>query len=637
MSTQPENTACVEPTGTCTAKACVDAGKSVYLYAWAALVYVAFAVMLLLFRGMTHPQPADTLCTLPMTLVEAGVFTLPLLWLSPRRRWTLWPVIFLLGIFMFVNGVYLGRFNSFMPYTTMFWVGNVDSMVVSAALRGLGFGDGVTLYVPLLLLGAWLGYFRRRIAGQTFAKGFRRKALIAVVATVIPAQTLMAARFYAVKTSYDRQAASVPAFLGAFGDKIRGIHQDRVDYFRYNGLLMYAFWNLRDFSPGMTLSDSDKARIADFVATQKKLDASHPLPAAIPPASERHPNFLLIMVESLESWAVDFEYGGVKAMPVLDSLINKAPGTLYYPDIYSQISLGTSSDGHLIDITGLLPLRDYAVSEDFADNAFPSIFDAFSRLGYHTFELTCDQPQMWNQQNTWRPWGFKQYLNVADVDPDGKSTWKNRDKYLGDFLCKFLPGLAQPWAGMAVTLSLHSPYHTDESGLKLYDGSGINQNTVNYLRTASMDDICIGRVVRALKEAGIYDNTIIAVTGDHMAVGLGGSARPATEAGRSGCIPLVIINSTLPSARVKGAAAQSDIYPTLLDVCGLHDYPWRGLGLSLLRHGPHGALNRALGLSGKPTAAEITRQSEAWEVSRLILTGNFFDTPEGRAILDARP
>lgn len=595
---------------------------------WAGMVFVAFLSLLWMLRHCCGAAVGAELGWFGlMTLAEAVLLTLPLLWLPRRWRWTLWMALVVLSLFDLVNVVYWRRFGALMPYTTMFWWGNIDSMVVDASVDSLALGDLWFAGPVLAVLTAWLLYFRKRVDYAAFRCRTRLWLTVGAFVAWAAGEALSTGKYYVDHIAADSADVTLS---DAVGNKFYGERLNRTTYLEYNGLLVYAFWNLRDFSPALHLSKADRARIDRFIQTQNRLNASSPAPEASPSASERRPNFLLIMVESLESWPLTYKVGGQPVMPVLDSLINNAPGTLYWPDIASQISVGTSSDGHMMDITGILPLRDYSAAQDFAGDTYPSIFHAFGDLGYHTFEITCDDPAMWNQGNTRHVWGFADYRHDTDVDPKRESSWSQRDTYWADYVGKYVAAAQRPWAGMAVTLSLHSPYRSELKSYPELDGHGLDPQSVHYLKMCRLDDTCIATVLDSLRSVGIYDNTIVAITGDHMAQGLFDSHRPADMAGRPKRIPLLVLNAPLESAIRRGTAGQIDIYPTLLDICGLKDYHWRGVGLSLLRYPPRGAVNRLGGFegvgvdAGDLSAGELRRQREAWEVSRLILAGNYF-------------
>ena len=116
-------------------------------------LYLTFLVNIIILRQYTGGDMplSHTLFFLPLTLVESLLFSLPYLWLPRKYRWTMWPAVSLLTVFTFVNVVYISRFNTFMPYTTMFWVGNFDVMVIEASLDSVS-PIALTCFIPLIVL-----------------------------------------------------------------------------------------------------------------------------------------------------------------------------------------------------------------------------------------------------------------------------------------------------------------------------------------------------------------------------------------------------------------------------------------------------------------------------------------------------
>ena len=93
----------------------------------------------------------------------------------------------------------------------------------------------------------------------------------------------------------------------------------------------------------------------------------------------------------------------------------------------------------------------------------------------------------------------------------------------------------------------------------------------SYLACTSFVDAQIGRILDALAEAGLADNTIVVVWGDHgWHLGEKGITGKNTLWDRSTRVPLVFAG---PGIRVGGRCAQPaellDLYPTLVELCGL--------------------------------------------------------------------
>ena len=94
----------------------------------------------------------------------------------------------------------------------------------------------------------------------------------------------------------------------------------------------------------------------------------------------------------------------------------------------------------------------------------------------------------------------------------------------------------------------------------------VRTNKANFPANVAYMDKLIGRLVRALDDAGLRDNTIIFFTGDN---GTGGDGKStATEKGAR--VPLIVNGPGLVKTRGVTAALTdtSDIFPTLMDLAG---------------------------------------------------------------------
>lgn len=106
---------------------------------------------------------------------------------------------------------------------------------------------------------------------------------------------------------------------------------------------------------------------------------------------------------------------------------------------------------------------------------------------------------------------------------------------------------------------------------------------------ANYTDYAIGQFITFLRSQKKFENTMIVITGDHEGFGL--TRKPLYEHALGKDIisperftPLIVLNSPV-HLRYEKVMGQVDLYPTLLDLLGADDYPWRGLGESILSSG----------------------------------------------------
>ena len=94
-------------------------------------------------------------------------------------------------------------------------------------------------------------------------------------------------------------------------------------------------------------------------------------------------------------------------------------------------------------------------------------------------------------------------------------------------------------------------------------------------------------IVDYLRSRSDWDETFVVITGDHEGLAswrseIRSSSPAAAElVDERQLTPFIVLNSPV-GGRHDGIVGQIDMYPTLLDLLGLNDYEWRGLGQSIL-------------------------------------------------------
>lgn len=112
------------------------------------------------------------------------------------------------------------------------------------------------------------------------------------------------------------------------------------------------------------------------------------------------------------------------------------------------------------------------------------------------------------------------------------------------------------------------------------DGTGHSKGwyTESYYDYLARIDVCIGRIIQALKDAGIFDDTVIIITGDHGGHGQGHGTL-ALEDMES---PLVLFGKNVRSGYlIEVPVVQYDIAATIAYIFGLTTpSAWRGKALT---------------------------------------------------------
>lgn len=360
-----------------------------------------------------------------------------------------------------------------------------------------------------------------------------------------------------------------------------------------------------------------------------------------PPRLKAKDNVIIILCESLESWVFQTKVEGQELTPNINKLLGDST-TLYAPHVLSQVKGARSIDAQLILHTGLLPVEYGAYSYRFPHNTYHSLDKAWKEKygkDARVMSFTVDKKTVWNVAIVAQDFGYE-IFDKPNFVLDVKTGPRGR---LGDdsFLRQSAEKIADPamWQPrghtmlQCVTYSGHTPFVIPDELKKVRFSDAIPERLRHYMEVANYTDRAIGEFVDRLKSSGQYDNTTIVITGDHEGIGVDRASfvkNPAVAPWLSPeqYVPLIVFNSPV-AMRYDPTMGQIDIYPTLLDLLGLDDYKWRGLGQSIL---DPGKLPFALNAQGKFVGDTqgvskdiLERQRRMYTISDLIISADYFN------------
>ena len=233
-------------------------------------------------------------------------------------------------------------------------------------------------------------------------------------------------------------------------------------------------------------------------------------------------NLFVIQVESLQNLVINKTYNGQEITPNLNQLLKG--DSVYFDHYYQQIGSGNTSDAEFAtnnSIYGSIASYTYKL---YAGNYFKGLPKLLKEQGYATAVYHAHEDRhFWNREDAYKSLGFDTYhggIGGTDKGQYDMTEWMGWGLTDSEFFRQSMPYLkemAQPFYSFLITLSNHHPYLMLDKYqfIKLLPE---DKGTIfgNYLNSAAYTDYAIGQFIQQLKDEGLYDNSVIAIYGDHM-------------------------------------------------------------------------------------------------------------------------
>ena len=289
-------------------------------------------------------------------------------------------------------------------------------------------------------------------------------------------------------------------------------------------------------------------------------------------------NVIMIQVESLENAVIGQKFNGQEITPNLNKL---AKGGMYFSNYYSPIGPGTTADAEFMTLNSLYPLPDTVAFIQYAYDKYTALPALLKQNGYGTYSFHGDAPSFWNRANIYPQLGYDKWFSAGDYTiPRKIGNYDLGDK---DFFSQSIPKLAslpKPFMATLITLTSHTPFiiPNDLQTLNMPPPTNLSQLQWEYLQAIHYTDAAIGDFINQLKTAGLYDNSVILIYGDHGsftdisgALGVNESVFPDLQASQ---VPMIVL---APGTKLKGEkttpASHLDVYPTVADLLGIKAPP----------------------------------------------------------------
>lgn len=227
-------------------------------------------------------------------------------------------------------------------------------------------------------------------------------------------------------------------------------------------------------------------------------------------------NIIFISAESIQSFVINNEVNGETITPFLNSLVDD-PDTYYFENFYHQTEQGKTSDSEFITENSLYPSSRGAVFFTHGENEYNSMPELLEEKNYTSVVFHANNKSFWNRDQIYESLHIDHFYEkeAYEVHEENSVGWGLKDKPFFEQSIKYLQSLEQPFYSKFITLTNHFPFELDEEDRSI-EPYHSNSNTLNnYFPTVRYTDEAIEGFFDQLKQAGLYDNSVIIIMGDH--------------------------------------------------------------------------------------------------------------------------
>ena len=227
---------------------------------------------------------------------------------------------------------------------------------------------------------------------------------------------------------------------------------------------------------------------------------------------------VVIQLEAMVHWLLDFEHDGTKVMPFLSELARR---NLSWDFVMDVTAMGRTSDAEFAVMTGLLPDTSRPNSFAHPDRARSYLPLVLQDLGYSTSSYHGYKMQFWNRTYTHPTYGFQESFFDEAYDANRILGLGVPDEVVYEFVADRIGREEGPSLSFIISLTSHHPFvYTPKEyndlfpSLTLDEGWGL---LGPYLRSARYTDDALKAFYEDLEARGLLEDTLFVIYGDHDA------------------------------------------------------------------------------------------------------------------------
>lgn len=228
-------------------------------------------------------------------------------------------------------------------------------------------------------------------------------------------------------------------------------------------------------------------------------------------------NVMVVLLESIQTFALDTEINGQQVMPFLNEYKDKC---LYFPRMYDQTNHASSSDGEFVLANSLHPAAQGTTAFVYQNNDYQSIPNLLKKAGYHSVYFGYYDGAFWNARTMMQRYGFTEALFApfgAPAKPEERIGWGLADYGMLVRAYSLLAERKKPFYSVIHCSMGHHPFRElkpEQKELKLppdLEGTMVG----DYLQMCRFRDNNLRAFFSQYEKLEMAKNTVVVLTGDH--------------------------------------------------------------------------------------------------------------------------
>lgn len=428
----------------------------------------------------------------PLVLASIGVFWVLFSHLGEcvkkRRIWIFFVLYAFFSIIMFADTMYYNYYNQTVSVQQIYQVSNVAKVPNSFVATLIPASFFIIWDIPFSV---W--YFKRYC--KSFDDG-ERKRQPARRKRTLEAVMIFVILLFAVEP-IDNIVVTRINTVGFYSHHIRDIVKVS------NKAIFDNFWDKKD-----VLSTVAEATEQTPEATELAEDVQQLQGIA------KGKNVIVIQLEAFQNFVINANYHGQELTPNLNRLLKQE--SIYFDNYYSIIGKGNTADAEFATLNSLYPVIDGESYRLFTDNTYNGLPWKLKDVGYSTYAFHGNEANFWNRKAAYPYQGIDNFYSIEEMDDTDIIGLGLSDKSMFEQMVNVLSREKGNFFSFGISLTSHHPYELDEE-LQTIEIAKEDQGSkfANYLQCVHYTDEAIGELIEELKDAGLYDNTVLAFYGDH--------------------------------------------------------------------------------------------------------------------------